>query len=352
MAPELIIDDRVINDDSDCYVIAEIGANHMGKIDVAKEMITRARECGVNAVKFQKRDNKSLFTKDLYNSPYVNENSFGSTYGEHRDALEFGLDEFSELIKHSREQGVTMITTPFDFKSADFLTELEMPAYKTASADITNTPFLKYIAEIGKPMVVSTGGSTFEDVQRAHDLLMPINGQVCFLQCTSSYPAEAEDMNLKVIQTYKEAFPDCVIGLSDHQNGIAMALVGYVLGARVIEKHFTLNRGWRGTDQPFSLEPGGLRRLVRDLQRAKVGFGDGVKRKMDSEVTPMKKLGKKIVAARNIPAGHVMTEADFAFKVPNDGLPPYHMDSMIDKVTTKALDEDENVTFEVLEDRA
>ena len=159
-------------------------------------------------------------------------------------------------------------------------------------------------------------------------------------------------MNLKVIQTYKEAFPDCVIGLSDHQNGIAMALVGYVLGARVIEKHFTLNRAWRGTDQPFSLEPGGLRRLVRDLQRAKVGFGDGVKRKMDSEVTPMKKLGKKIVAARNIPAGHVMTEADFAFKVPNDGLPPYHMDSMIGKVTTKALDEDENVTFEVLEDRA
>ena len=134
MMPELIIDDRVINDDSDCYVIAEIGANHMGKIDVAKEMITRARECGVNAVKFQKRNNKSLFTKDMYNSPYVNENSFGSTYGEHRDALEFGLDEFSELIKHSREQGVTMITTPFDFKSADFLAELEMPAYKTASA--------------------------------------------------------------------------------------------------------------------------------------------------------------------------------------------------------------------------
>lgn len=352
MAPELIIEDRVINNDADCYVIAEIGANHMGKLDIAKEMITRARECGVNAVKFQKRDNKSLFTKQMFDSPYENENSFGPTYGEHRDALEFGLDEFAELIKHSKEQGVTMITTPFDFKSADFLAELEMPAYKTASADITNTPFLKYIAEMGKPMLVSTGGSSLEDVQRAHDAILPINDQVCFLQCTSSYPAEAEDMNLRVIQTYKDAFPDCVIGLSDHQNGIAMALVGYVLGARVIEKHFTLNRGWRGTDQPFSLEPGGLRRLVRDLQRAKVGLGDGVKRRLETEVIPLKKLGKKLVAARNIPAGHVMTEADFAIKVPNDGLPPYHIYAMIGQVTTKALELDENITFEILEERA
>jgi len=352
MAPELIIEDRVINEDADCYVIAEIGANHMGDVEIAKEMITKARESGVNAVKFQKRDSKSLFTKTMYDSPYVNANSFGATYGEHRDALEFGLDEFSELIRHSKEEGVTMITSAFDFKSADFLAELEMPAYKTASADIMNTPFLKYIAEIGKPMIVSTGGSSLEDVQRAYDTIMPINDQVCFLQCTSSYPAEADDMNLRVIQTYKDTFPDCVIGLSDHQNGIAMALVGYVLGARVIEKHFTLNRGWRGTDQPFSLEPGGLRRLVRDLGRAKVAFGDGVKRRMASEEIPMKKLGKKLVAARNIPAGHKMTAEDFAIKVPNDGLPPYHLDAMIGQVTTKALEEDENVTFEVLEERA
>jgi N-acetylneuraminate synthase/sialic acid synthase len=352
MSPELIIEDRVINDDADCYVIAEIGANHMGDVEIAKEMITKARESGVNAVKFQKRNSKSLFTKEMYDSPYVNANSFGATYGEHRDALEFGLDEFSELIRHSKEEGVTMITSAFDFKSADFLAELEMPAYKTASADITNTPFLKYIAEIGKPMIVSTGGSSLEDVQRAYDTIMPINDQICFLQCTSSYPAEAADMNLNVIQTYKDTFPDCVIGLSDHQNGIAMALVGYVLGARVIEKHFTLNRGWRGTDQPFSLEPGGLRRLVRDLGRAKVAFGDGVKRRMESEVIPMKKLGKKLVAARNIPAGHKMKAEDFAIKVPNDGLPPYHLDAMIGQVTTKALEVDENVTFEVLEESA
>jgi N-acetylneuraminate synthase/sialic acid synthase len=352
MPPELIIEDRVINDDADCYVIAEIGANHMGDVEIAKEMITKARESGVNAVKFQKRDNKSLFTKEMYDSPYVNPNSFGPTYGEHRDALEFGLDEFSELIRHSKEEGVTMITSAFDFNSADFLAELEMPAYKTASADITNTPFLKYIAEIGKPMIVSTGGSSLEDVQRAYDTIMPINDQICFLQCTSSYPAEAADMNLNVIQTYKDTFPDCVIGLSDHQNGIAMALVGYVLGARVIEKHFTLNRGWRGTDQPFSLEPGGLRRLVRDLGRAKVAFGDGVKRRMESEIIPLKKLGKKLVAARNIPAGHKMTAEDFAIKVPNDGLPPYHLDAMIGQVTTKALEVDENVTFEVLEESA
>ena len=139
-----------------------------------------------------------------------------------------------------------MFATPFDFSSVDFLADLEMPAYKTASGDITNIPLLKYIAEIGKPMLVSTGGATIDDVQRAYDAIMPINKRLCILQCTSSYPAEPEELNLRVIETYRQRFPDIVVGLSDHQNGIAMAIVAYMLGARVVEKHFTLNRAWKG----------------------------------------------------------------------------------------------------------
>jgi N-acetylneuraminate synthase/sialic acid synthase len=350
MRRELIINQTCIDDDSHCYVVAEIGHNHQGSLEKAKELFLRAKECGVNAVKLQKRDNRSLFTRAMYNTPYDNENSFGLTYGMHRQALEFGHEEYLELKRYAGELGLTMFATAFDFASADFLAELDMPAYKMASGDLTNTPLLKYVARIGKPMVVSTGGGTMEDVQRAYDTIMPFNPQLCILQCTASYPVEPENMNLGVITTYRERFPDIVIGLSDHQSGIAMALVGYILGARVIEKHFTLNRALKGTDHKFSLEPIGMRKLVRDLRRARAALGDGVKRPYPEEKAPLYKMAKKLVAALDLPAGHVLTYKDMAIKSPNDGLPPYELERVIGKVTLRALREDENISFDDLMD--
>ena len=348
MNRRLQIDDHMINDDSDCYVIAEIGHNHQGSLEKAKELFSRAKECGVNAVKLQKRDNRSLYTRAMYEMPYNHENSFGPTYGAHREALEFGREEYVELKRYAAELSLTMFATAFDFASADFLAELDMPAYKIASGDLANTPLLKYVAQIGKPMFVSTGGSTMEDVQRAYDTIMPINPQLCLLQCTASYPADAEDMNLRVITTYRERFPDIVIGLSDHQDGIAMAVAAYVLGARVFEKHFTLHHTWKGTDHAFSLEPIGLRKYVRDLRRATVAMGDGIKRVLPCEDKPLFKMGKKLVAARDLSAGHVLAREDVAIKSPNDGLPPYELENVIGKVTKRALKEDENVLFEDL----
>ena len=348
MTRELFIDGYRIHDDSNCYVIAEAGHNHQGSLEKATEMIRTARECGANAVKLQKRDNRALYIRDLYDASYDNDNSFGTTYGEHRNALEFGRDEYVELKRYAGELGITMFASVFDFNSADFLAELDMPAYKIASGDLKNTPLLKYVAEIGKPMFVSTGGGTIEDVQRAYDVIMPINPQLCLLQCTASYPVEPDDMNLKVITTYRERFPDVVIGLSDHQNGIAMALVGYILGARVIEKHFTMNRALKGTDHAFSLEPTGLRKLVRDMSRAQVALGDGTKRAFPCEVRPLYKMGKKLVAARDLPSDHVLTHEDMTIKSPNDGLPPYELENVIGKVTLRALKEDENISFKDL----
>jgi sialic acid synthase len=348
MVKELIIEGYKISDNDPCYVIAEVGANHMGSLENAKQMFLVAKRCGVNAVKLQKRDNISLFTKTMYDMAYVNDNSFGETYGEHREAVEFGKEEYVELQNYAKELGLTMFATPFDIVSADFLQDLDMPAYKTASADITNTPLLKRIASFGKPMFVSTGAATMEDVERAYETIMPINQDLCILQCTSSYPVDPSEMNLKVIQTYKEKFPDIVVGLSDHQNGIAMALAGYVLGARVIEKHFTVNRSWRGTDQPFSLEESGLHKLVRDLQRANIAFGDGIKKPFDSEKKTMYKLGKKLVAASDLSEGHILKETDLAVKIPNDGIPPYEIDRVIGMKTTKSLMKDENISFDYL----
>mgnify|MGYP001406204238 FL=1 len=348
MAKEIFVEGHRISDNDPCYVIAEIGANHMGSLENAKQMFLSAKRSGVSAVKLQKRDNSSLFTKDMYDMSYVNNNSFGDTYGEHREAVEFGKDEYRELQRYAKEIGLTMFATPFDIPSADFLRDLDMPAYKTASADITNTPLLKHIASFGKPMFVSTGAATMEDVERAYNTIMPINQELCILQCTSSYPVEPDEMNLKVIQTYKDRFKDIVIGLSDHQNGIAMALVGYVLGARVIEKHFTINRSWKGTDQPFSLEESGLQKLVRDLERASIAFGDGIKRPFDSEKKTMYKLGKKLVAANDMPIGHIIEEDDLAVKIPNDGLPPYEIDKIVGKKITRNVIKDENISFDYL----
>ncbi len=349
MTRRLQIGDKVVGDESDCYIIAEVGHNHQGDLAKAKEMFKVAKECGVDAVKLQKRDNKSLYTKALYNMPYDNENSFGATYGDHREALEFGKKEYVELMKYAKKLGLAMFATAWDFKSADFMAELDVPAFKIASGDLRSIPLLKYVARKGKPMIVSTGGASMEDVKRAYHAIMPINPQLCLLQCTACYPAEFTDLNLKVITTFRQQFPDVVIGLSDHENGIAMAVAAYVLGARVIEKHFTLNHTWKGTDHVYSLEPIGLRKLVRDLRRTPLAMGDGVKRAFESEKKPLMKMSKKLVAARDLPAGHILAATDIALKSPGDGLPPYELENIVGMKLTKALKEDDNISLQVLE---
>jgi len=345
MTRELTIDGRRIADDTDCWVIAEIGHNHQGNLDQCKELFRKAKECGADAVKLQKRDNRTLFTNAAFERLYDNENSFGLTYGEHREKLEFGRDEYLALKKYAAELGMTFFSTAFDIRSADFLAELEMPAYKIASGDLTNIPLLRHVARLGKPMIISTGGGTLNDVRRVYEEIKPINPQISILQCTAGYPPAWEELNLRVIEAYRELFPDVVIGLSSHDSGIAMGPVAYVLGARIIEKHFTLNRAMKGTDHAFSLESPGLRRLCRDLKRARVALGDGVKRPYDSEASPLMKMGKKLVAARMLAAGTVLTVADIAIKSPGDGLPPYEFDNVIGKRLTKALAEDDAIRF-------
>jgi sialic acid synthase len=350
MSARITINGVDIDDESDCYVIAEIGHNHQGSVEQAKEMIKAAADAGVNAVKLQKRDNRGLYTRDAFNRPYDNESSFGATYGEHREALEFGRDAYVELIAHAREVGVAFFSTAFDFVSADFLAELDVPAYKIASGDLTNTPLLRYVGEIGKPVIFSTGGGAIEDVRRAHETLAEVNDQVVVLQCTAGYPAAWDELDLRVITEYRELFSQSVVGFSSHDNGIAMPVAAYVLGARVVEKHFTLNRAMKGTDHAFSLEPLGLRKMVRDLQRTRLALGSATKRMHPSEAAPILKMGKKIVAARDLVAGHRLTADDLALKSPGDGLPPYELDRIVGRTLRLPIAEETALTFEVLED--
>jgi N-acetylneuraminate synthase/sialic acid synthase len=348
---ELSIAGRTLGDDGDCFIIAEIGHNHQGSLEQAKQLFRAAHECGVDAVKLQKRDNRTLYTRALYEMPYDNRNSFGATYGEHRTALEFGREEYQELVRYARELGLFFFATAFDIPSADFLAELDMPAFKIASGDLLNTPLQRHIARLGRPILLSTGGGTLADVERAVDAILPLNPQLGLLQCTAAYPVEPGDMNLRVISTYRERFPDLVVGLSDHQSGIAMAVVAYTLGARVIEKHFTLNRAWKGTDHAFSLEPVGLRKLVRDLRRARAALGDGVKRRLEIEHRPLYKMAKQLVAARDLPSGHILTADDVAIKSPDDGLPPYELERLLGRRLRRSLQADEALAFADLDER-
>ncbi|MFL5892032.1 MAG: N-acetylneuraminate synthase family protein [Solirubrobacterales bacterium] len=348
----LEIDGRVIGDHTDCYVIAEIGHNHQGSLKQAIELFKKAAECGVDAVKLQKRDNRALYTTEYYNRPYDHENSFGTTYGEHREVLEFGRDEYLELQQVARDLEITMLATAFDVPSADFLAELDVPAIKIASADLRNTPLLRHVAGLGKPMIISTGAARLEDVHLAHEVVAPINSEFAFLQCTAVYPPTWEELDLRVIDTYRREFPDTVIGYSGHDSGIAMATAAYVLGARIVEKHFTLNRALKGTDHAFSLEPHGLQSLVRDLRRTRVALGDGSKRMYRSETEPAKKMGKKLVAARDLPAGHVLAEEDIAAKSPGDGLPPCELDRLVGRRLGYPVTEELPLTFDLLEDPA
>jgi sialic acid synthase len=346
----LAIDGVEIGDDRPCYVIAEVGHNHQGDVELAKRLIDAAAECGVNAVKLQKRSNRALYTREFYEQPYDNELSFGRTYGEHREALELGADDYRELLRHARKAGVTLFATAFDFESADLLAELDVPAFKFASGDLRNTPLQRHVAAFGQPMFLSTGGGTMEDIERAVETIAPINPQLAVLQCTAAYPADAEDLNLNVITALRERFPHLVVGLSDHQNGIAMAIVAYMLGARVIEKHFTLDHALKGRDHAFSLMPEGMRRLVRDLHRVPTALGDGTKRPLPVEADPLEKMGKKLVAARELGLGHVLTAEDLAIKSPADGgLPPYELDRLVGRRLRRPVAAEDFVTFDDVE---
>ena len=349
MPRQLFIDGRRIADDTDCYVIAEIGHNHQGDLDKARQLFQRAKECGVAAVKLQKRDNRTLYTAEMYNRPYEHENSFGPTYGGHREFLEFGRDEYRELQHYARDLGLTFFATAFDVVSADFLADLDMPAYKLASGDLTNLPLLRHVARIQKPVIISTGGASLDDVERAYEAIAVINPQVAILQCTASYPTEAEHMNLRVIQTFRDRFPHAAVGLSDHFNGIAMAVAAYMLGARIIEKHFTLNHTWKGTDHALSLEPIGMQKMIRDLHRTRLALGDGQKRPLPIESSALVKMGKKIVAARALPAGHLLGEHDLAIKSPGDGLPPTELERLLGRRLLSPVAPDEAITLDVLE---
>lgn len=299
MTRELVIDGQRIADDTDAFVVAEIGNNHGGSLDTCKAMILAAKDCGASAVKLQKRDLATLYTPEELAAPYNSEHAYGPTYGAHRAALEFDAAQYRALQLYARELRITLFATAFDRPSLALLKELDMPAIKIGSGQAVDVDFIRAAAWCGQPVIVSTGGLTMDQVCDAYGAIFKHRDwgreldRGALLQCTSLYPCEAEDLQLRVIETMRLNFPRAVIGLSDHYPKPNLAIAAYALGARIVEKHFTLNRAWKGTDHAFSLEPDGLRTLVNHLRETRRALGDGVKRAFDAEGPALRKMGRR-----------------------------------------------------------
>lgn len=327
------------------FIVAEIGLNHNGDPGIAAQLIRTAAAAGVNAVKFQKRDSKALLTRELYNAPYDTPHSFGTTYGAHREALELSIDNLSELRDLASNSDVAFLVSAWDLPSVDACESLGIPAYKVASADVTNTPLLERIGETGKPVIMSTGMSTEHEVSEAVATIRRYHDQLALLHCVSTYPSDFEDINLATIPWLAQRF-DCPTGYSGHERGIAVSSAAVGMGACIIERHITLDRTLRGPDHAASLEPPGLMKLVRDIRAIERSIGSPKRAPAERELPIRKKLGKSLVAARDLPAGHVLTESDLVAKSPGTGLPPLVRGDLMGKALSRALVADEQISAE------
>ena len=266
------IGNKIIGDGQPCFVIAEIGINHNGSIDLAKKMIDIAVTTGCDAVKFQKRTIDVVYTPEELAKE--RKSVFGNTNGDLKRGLEFGVKEYKEIDKYCKEKGIIWFASCWDENSVDFMEKFNPPCYKIASASLTDDNLLRYTKEKGKPIILSTGMSTMEEIRHAVKILG--EDDLVIMHCTSTYPSNADEMNLRVIQTFKKEF-SCPIGYSGHERGITPSVIAVALGATVVERHITTDRTNWGSDQAASLETAGLYHMVRDIRQTPVVLGDGVK---------------------------------------------------------------------------
>jgi len=311
MAKQIKIGNYQIGDDLPCFIIAELGINHNGDINIAKKLIDIACDAGVNAIKLQKRTIDVVYSEADRNKPReipkdVLENALSRnalpvealsrlkaskvnmTNGDQKYCLELGQKEFEEIDRYCKEKEILWFASPWDEEAVAFLEKFKRPMYKLSSASLTDGNLLKRVKDTGRPIMLSTGMSTIEEVQAAVSFLGSEN--ILIAQSTSTYPCAVEELNLRVIQTYQELFPNIPIGYSGHETGLAPTLAAVALGASFIERHITIDRAMWGTDQAASVEIVGLQRLVKDIRDIEKALGDGIKKVYESESGNLQKL--------------------------------------------------------------
>jgi sialic acid synthase SpsE/sugar phosphate isomerase/epimerase len=337
--PTIRIGERLVGEGQPTYIIAEIGVNHNGILQLALELIEAAVDAGADAVKFQKRDLESLYSKKYLENANAGEKTLRYLLPI-LQRVELPEDDYYRLVDYCRQKGITFLASAFDIKSADFLASLEVPAYKVASADLTNLPLLEYLSGLGKPLILSTGMSRMEEVEYTVNFLKERDVEFALLHCNSTYPAAFEDINLRFMERLRKF--GVPVGYSGHERGIAVSTVASALGASIIERHITLDRTMDGPDHAASLEPHGFKKMVRDIRQVTFALGSGEEKFISrGEILNREVLGKSLVAARDITLGETIRPEMVTVKGPALGLSPQHYNELLGRTAIRDLAEDE-----------
>jgi sialic acid synthase SpsE len=312
------------------YIIAEAGLNHNGSIDIAKQLIDVAALSGVDAVKFQKRTVDDLATKETLDKLDDRFPSFGNTYREIREFLEFNSDQYRELKNYTEIKGLDFMVTAFDINAVDFLEEIDVQCYKLASHSLTNIELLKYISSINKPIILSTGMSNFDEIETALNIFKTAKTEIAIMHCISSYPTPINQCNLSLINTLIQKF-DITVGYSGHELGYLPTLVAVSRGAKIIERHFTLNKNMVGFDHKISLEPDELINMVRDIRLVEESIGNGQKNISETEWITRNKYHVSMTSLIDIPIGSILTYDMVTYKNPGTGIPHKRSGEIIGK---------------------
>ncbi|SES84618.1 N-acetylneuraminate synthase [Natronincola peptidivorans] len=330
-----------------CFIIAEAGVNHNGDLKLAKKLVDAAAEAKCDAVKFQTFKAKWGLIKSAKKAAYqVKNTGQEETQYEMVKKLELSEQDHRELIAYCTTKKIIFLSTPFDRESVDLLHRLHISMFKIASGEITNKPLLKYIAKKQKPMILSTGMSTLGEVEEALTWIYEEdNTQVTLLHCTSNYPTDMKDVNLRAMETLKKAF-QVDVGYSDHTLGIEVPIAAAALGAKVIEKHLTLDKEMEGPDHKASLEPHELRQMVDSIRNIESALGSGIKKVAEGEKDTRIVARKSIVARQKITRGEVIAEEMLCIKRPGNGIPPKYMGQIVGQKAIKDIEEDTLISIE------
>ena len=324
------------------YIIAEAGVNHNGSLELAKNLVDKAKEAGADCVKFQTFIANKIVSKNAAKADYQKKQT-ESAESQHEmlKKLELSFDDFIELNNYCKEIGIEFLSTAFDFESIDFLNQLGMQVWKIPSGEITNLPYLIKIAKLNKKVILSTGMSTMREIEDAVNILKDHGAsELIILHCTTEYPTPYEDVNLNAMLAIKEKF-GYEVGYSDHTMGIEVPIAAVALGAKVIEKHFTLDRTMDGPDHKASLEPSELKTMVDAIRNIELSMGTGIKEPADSEKKNIAIARKSIVANQSIIKGDILTETNLTVKRPGEGISPMKWFEIIGTKAIRDFEEDE-----------
>lgn len=339
---------RLIGEGEPVFIVAEAGVNHNGKVGLGKKLVDAAKFSGADAVKFQTFRVQKIVTKYAEKADYQKQAGRRESQYEMLRKLELSFEDIKRLFDYAKQRGIIFLSSAFDEESVDLLDQLGVCAFKVASGEITNLPLLRYVAEKKKPVILSTGMSTYEEVEEALGTLRKSGAkEIVLLHCITSYPARVEDANLRTIETLRNRFK-LPVGFSDHTQSIVVPVVAATLGAVLIEKHFTISKDLPGPDHRASLEPSKFKEMVTAIREVEKSLGNGEKKLTADEEEIKKAVRRSIVARVRIPKGTVIREDMLDFKRPGTGLRPGDLGRVVGKKAKKGIEADELITLEKL----